>query len=135
MGHSQEAPDLVRYRLVAVGDRTCAVILIQFGTVEAANYAVLVGTHCKIDLHSHRCPSRRTDPSQRLPAAPSRHIPVQRPREGLEEGRLARAVGTDDRRESGPQQEFRFGVLPEVDELEAVESHYPSVISRSTCSR
>src|ERR1041385_1204531 len=50
-------------------------------------------------------------------------IAVDRPRDRLEQRRLARAIGADDARDAVAECELGIGVLAEVDEPQALELH------------
>src|SRR6185312_2993760 len=77
----------------------------------------------EIELDLYRSARSRPHEADRIAVAANRRIAVQRPRDRLEDGRLPRAVGTDDARETGSEAELGPGVLAEVGEAEAVDPH------------
>ena len=81
--HAEQPYDLVRHRMVAIGDRSRAAILKQLCPVETAHDAIFVRAECKIDFDADRGPGRGTDATERFPAPSGGGVAVHRPRESL----------------------------------------------------
>ena len=129
--HAKPALQQLAHGRGRVGDRLFAAVEIQLGHRQAAHDAVPMPAQLEVELDAHRRPWRGAGEADRV-LAPSRGVAaVERPRHGLEDGRLSGAVRSDDARQPGIELDFGVGVLAEVDETEAVEPHTSSTDAAS----
>ena len=106
-----------------VGDRDLVAVEVELGHGEPTHHAVPVPREVEVELHPHRRSRRRPVEPQRLVAAARRVAAVERPRDRLEDRRLAGTVGPDDAGEPGVELDVRLGMLTEVRESQPREFH------------
>jgi hypothetical protein len=93
----------------------CAV-LIQLGTIQAAFHSIRMATERELELDAHRRARFRAQIADGIFIAARRRIAVDRPRDPLQQRRLAGAVGTDDTGDAVAEHNFGIRVLAEIDE-------------------
>src|SRR5207237_2335360 len=103
---------------------------------EAALHLVLVGAQRELELHLHARATLRAEPADRVLVSPDGLRAVDRPRDGFEQRRLPRAVGSEDAGDPGAEFELGVRVLPKVQEAEPVKlpQASPSPPTRATSS-
>ena len=116
LGHG---PDRVR-------DRRRIAILVQLGAVQGAEDTVLMRAEAEFHLDLHARPGRRAAPANGLAAATRRGHAVHRPRDGLENGRLAGAVRADDAGQARAEHQLGMLVLAKIGEPQPVDLHQPA---------
>src|SRR5437773_2812058 len=98
-------------------------VLMQLGVIEAAFHAKRVTAEGELELDAHGRARLRAQVANRFLVTPGGEIAVDRPGNRLEQRRLAGAVGPDDPGDAVAEHDLRVGVLPEVDEAEALQLH------------
>src|SRR6185436_14733147 len=87
----------------------------------------------ELELHLHARAALRAEPAHRVFVAPHGLEPVDGPGDRFQDGRLARAVGSENPGNPRPELELGIGVLPEVGQMEAAQLHQLGS-SRPACS-
>src|SRR2546430_3532204 len=121
VGHAQRALELAGDRFEGIRDHLA--VLVERRGGEAARHAVLVGAESELEVHFHARPALRAEPADRVLVAAHGLRAVQRPGDGLEDGRLAGAVRPDDSCDARTELELGIGVLAEVHEAEPQQLH------------
>ncbi len=121
--HPQHALHARAHFLLAVGDGFVESILIQFGVVQPAHDAELVGAQGEFHFGADGGARRGAIPANAVPAPTGGRVAVERPRHGFEQRALAGPVGSDDRGDPRSQRDVGVIVLAEVDQLHATQLH------------
>ncbi len=121
--HAEAAAQYVGDPGESAGDRLGPFVEVELGSRQAALHAVSVRPQNEGQIHSYRGASRRAVKADAIAASPDSRRAVYRPRDCLEQRRLAGAVGADDPGEPGTEGQMRVGVLPEVAQREFGEPH------------
>ena len=107
-------------------DRRRGAVEEELGVRQATRDEIPMSAQLEVELDFHRRARRRAIGADRLArAARGRHA-VQRPRNALEDRRLAGAVRADDAGDAGVELDPRVDVLAEVAEPDAVDPHQAS---------
>src|SRR5918995_955330 len=94
----------------------------------------MMGAESELDLHFYPGARRCSAPAQRFSITPGRGHAVHSPGYGLENGRLAGSVWTNNPGESGTEFDLGALVLPEILQSNPIDLHQPPARSRSTMS-
>ena len=106
-----------------IGYRSLGAIQVELGAGQPADDAISVRSELEVQLHlDGRAGSGAHEPN-RIAIAANCLIPVERPGDRFENGRLASAVRAYYARETCVEVDLRPDVLPEVGEAETIESH------------
>ena len=121
--HAEPATHEVGHRRRAGGDGAFAAVEVEIGGGERAHETVAMPREVEVQLDAHRGAGRGARKTNGVHRAAGGVTAVQRPLDGLEDRRLADAVGADDAREPALEQQRAVGVLPEVDEPQPGQPH------------
>ena len=121
--HAEPPTEQIAHPGEGVGDGSGRAVEEQLRVRQPPVDQVTMAAELEVELHANLRPRASAVEADGIARPACRGCTIQRPRDGLEDRRLARAVRSDDPRETGVEVEARVGVLAKVAEPQRIQPH------------